>query len=338
MGWYRTFGRTLFFALPPESAHRLAGAMLGLPLPWERIGGAVDDPRLEVTLAGIPLRNPIGLAAGFDKKAGHLDALGRVGFGYTVGGTVTARPRRGNPKPRIVRIPERRSIVNSMGLPNPGAHVAAARLRRTRRTGPRMISIADEGLADVLATHALLEPLVDGIELNVSCPNVSFGRDRDNEAHLGEVLTRLAETRQRPLFVKLPPFESDAEREAVLAVARIAHEGGVEGLTCTNTRPVEEPRLASGRGGLSGRDLFESTLRVVRDVRETTGGELPINACGGITSAEDALACVESGATTVQIYTGMIYEGPGIVGDITCDLAAELRERGAEFKSLVGAI
>src|SRR5438128_517476 len=212
MGWYRAFGRGLFFAFPPEWAHRIAGVMLGLPLPWEWIGRAIDDPRLEVTLTGIPLRNPIGLAAGFDKHAKHLDALGKVA-----------------------------------------------------------------------------------------------------------------------------PFSTDAEREAVLAVARIAQEGGADGLTCANTRPVDEPRLASGSGGLSGRDLFDSTVRIVREVREATGGELPINACGGIFSPADALACVEAGATTVQIYTGMIYEGPGIVGEMTRGLAEELRTRDAELRSLVGA-
>src|SRR5438128_2017561 len=171
MGWYRAFGRGLFFAFPPEWAHRIAGVMLGLPLPWEWIGRAIDDPRLEVTLTGIPLRNPIGLAAGFDKHAKHLDALGQVGFGYVVGGTVTARRRLGNPTPRIVRIPERHSIVNSMGLPNPGATRVAENLRSSKSAAPRMISIADEDLDDVLDNHALLEPLVEAVELNVSCPN-----------------------------------------------------------------------------------------------------------------------------------------------------------------------
>ncbi|MBI2236986.1 MAG: dihydroorotate dehydrogenase (quinone), partial [Actinobacteria bacterium] len=246
-------------------------------------------------------------------------------------------PRRGNPKPRIARYPDRRSMVNAMGLPNPGAEAAADSLRRTARTAPRVVSLADEATADVLANHALLEPLVDAVELNASCPNVSWGRDRDNEAHLAELLRELSARRTKSLFVKLPPFRTDVERDVVLALARVVQECGADGLTCSNTLPVEHPRLATGTGGLSGRDLFRDTIRIVREVRKATGGELPINACGGIFTAADALACIEAGATTVQVYTGLVYEGPRIVGNITSGLAAALRERGAEIASLVGA-
>ena len=119
MGLYRAL-RPLIFAAPPETAHRLAGSLLELPLPWRLIGGAVDDPALRTSLAGIHLRNPLGLAAGFDKRCRVLHSLGRLGFGYVVGGTITSSPREGNPQPRIVRYPPRRAMVNSMGLPNPG--------------------------------------------------------------------------------------------------------------------------------------------------------------------------------------------------------------------------
>src|ERR671937_718016 len=209
MGAYRALARPLFFALPPEAAHRLAGGILRLPLPWRSIGGAVDHPSLHTELAGISLRNPVGLAAGFDKSCRFLPALGELGFGYLVAGTVTRRPRAGNPRPRIVRRPGPRSMVNSMGLPNRGAAYAAARLRRSRRTAPVLISLADEELDDVMENHALLEPLADGVELNVSCPNVSWGRDRDNEEHLRRMLSELGERKTKPLFVKLPPFRTD---------------------------------------------------------------------------------------------------------------------------------
>src|SRR5438309_1751459 len=140
---YAAIGRPLFFSLPPEAAHRLATRLLGLPLPWARIGGASNDPGLAVTLAGIPLRNPVGLAAGFDKTCGHLDALGALGFGYVVGGTITRASRTGNPKPRIARYPARRSMVNAMGLPNPGAEAAARNVARTSEgPAPRFVSLA----------------------------------------------------------------------------------------------------------------------------------------------------------------------------------------------------
>lgn len=324
MGLYRTL-RPLVFAAPPEAAHLVAGSLLELPLPWERIGGSVDHPGLRTELAGIPLRNPIGLAAGFDKRCRVLHTLGRLGFGYVVGGTITSRPRTGNPKPRIARFPRRDAMVNSMGLPNPGPEAAAANLRRSPRTAPRFVSLADEDVPDVLLSFALLEPVADGIELNASCPNVSWGRDRDTERHLGELVGELTRRTAKSVIVKLPPFATASEREAVTALARVAAEAGAAGLTCSNTRPVGDPRQAVGRGGLSGRPLFAATLEAVRTVREATGGELPVNACGGVFSAEDALACLEAGAATVQVYTALIYEGPGLPGSLTRGLAASVR-------------
>src|SRR5712691_9264891 len=144
MEWYSAVGRPLFFALPPEAAHRLARGMLRLPLPWSRIGDTVEDPGLATSFAGIPLLNPIGLAAGFDKTCSHLDTLAALGFGYVVGGTITRAPRTGNAKPRIVRYPSRGSMANAMGLPNPGAAATATNLiRGPRSTVPRLVSVAD---------------------------------------------------------------------------------------------------------------------------------------------------------------------------------------------------
>lgn len=329
MGWYQAVGRKAFFALPPEAAHRVANVLLGLPLPWPRLGGAAQDPALATTLAGIPLRNPIGLAAGFDKTCRHLDALGALGFGYVVGGTITRAPRTGNPKPRIARSPAQRSMTNAMGLPNPGAEAAAPDLAAAAGgPAPRFVSLADEAVPDALEALELLAPAADGVELNASCPNVSWGRDRDQEAHLRELVEAMAARTDRPVLVKLPPFATVVEREVVLAQARIAQEAGARGITCANTRAVRDARLARGEGGLSGRALWPGTLEEVAAVREATGGELPVNACGGVFTAEDVLDCLEAGAATVQIYTALIYEGPGIVGDLTRGLAPLVRDRG----------
>jgi dihydroorotate dehydrogenase len=337
MGLYWAVVHPLFFALPPEGAHRLANRLLGMPLPWERIGGGISDPVLEVELAGIRLANPIGLAAGFDKTCSHLDALGRLGFGYVVGGTITRAPRTGNPKPRIARHRDRASMVNAMGLPNPGADVAARTLARSPHVGPRFASVADEALEDALATHALLEPHVDAVELNASCPNVSWGRDRDNEAHLAGLLRGLGARRTKPLFVKLPHFSEDVEREVVLALAEIAVEGGADGLVCSNTRPVADRGLAVGRGGLSGRALFGDTLRIVAEIGAATGGAVPIAACGGISSAEDALACLEAGATTVQVYTGLVYRGPRFLRELLAGLSDALGRNDAGLEPSEGS-
>src|SRR5204863_1911350 len=148
------------------------------------IGAVPDDPTLATSMAGVALRNPIGLAAGFDKTCRRLDALGMLGFGYVVGGTVTRRPRTGNARPRLVRGPDAGALVNAMGLPNPGADAVARTLLRTPRTAARFVSVADEAIEDAVTTVDVVAPHADGVELNASCPNVSWGRDRDNEAHL----------------------------------------------------------------------------------------------------------------------------------------------------------
>jgi dihydroorotate dehydrogenase len=312
-GWYAAVARPAFFALPPEASHRVATALLSLPLPWEWIGGTPRDPSIEADLCGIRLPNPIGLAAGFDKTCRHLDALGRLGFGFVVGGTITRAPRSGNPRPRIVRSPRRGAIVNSMGLPNPGAEVAAEHLAQARRTAPRFASVADEALEAATETVELLAPHVDGFELNASSPNAPW---RHDPAHMGTLLAAFRGMTELPVLLKLPPFTSDEERATVLDLARAAVDAGAQGLVCSNTIPVEEPRLAAGRGGLSGVPLRGLTPRIVSDMAAATGRTVPIVACGGISTAEDVRACLDAGATAVQLYTGLIYRGPGVVGDL----------------------
>ena len=276
------------------------------------------------------MRNPIGLAAGFDKSCRHLSALGELGFGYVVGGTVTRAARVGNESPRIARSPRHRSMVNAMGLPNPGAEAVAATLRdRPRGPAKRLVSIADEAIGDAVSSFQLLEPHIDGVELNASCPNVSWGRDRDDEAHLRALVSALRERSPKPLFVKLPPFVTDTEREVVMALVGIAIDEGADGLTCSNTRGVQDRRLAIGRGGLSGRALWPHTPRIVAEVRAAAGDDAAINACGGVFTAGDVASCLDEGATTVQIYTALIYEGPGVVGDLISGLVERSGAAGA---------
>ena len=335
MGWYEAAIRPLLFGMPPEAAHRTAMAMLGLPLPLRRIAGPPPDPALGIDLAGIPLASPIGMAAGFDKTCRRLDALGALGFGFVVGGTITRAPRRGNPRPRIVRDRARGSMTNAMGLPNPGARAAAAAIARQVRTVPRLVSLADEAIDDALAALGWLEPHVDGLELNASCPNVSWGRDRDQEAHLRELLTALRARTAKPLFVKLPPFMSATEREVVVSLASIAEAAGADGLVCANTRPVDDVRLSTGRGGMSGEALRDRTPAIVAEVRAVT--DAPIVACGGISAAADVVASLEAGATAVQVYTSFVYQGPHLPGRLARELASELRGRGLTLQELVGS-
>jgi dihydroorotate dehydrogenase len=317
--WYDAVGRRAFFAMDPERSHRVALAILALPLPWRRIGGAADDPSLLTTLAGVRLRNPVGLAAGFDKGCARLDALGALGFGFVVGGTVTRAPRRGNAAPRITRDPARRAIVNAMGLPNPGADAVARSLARRARTAPRFVSIADEAVDDATATLEILEALVDGFEINASSPNAGWDHAGD---HVGALVRALRPRTSKPLLVKVPPFTNASERTRTLAIVEAAAGAGASGFVCGNTLPVEDARMSTGRGGLSGAPLTALTPRIVDDVRSVVGDEPAVVACGGIFDAADVRRNLEAGATAVQAYTALIYEGPGLPGRITRALAA----------------
>jgi dihydroorotate dehydrogenase len=279
----------------------------------------VDDPSLVTTLAGLQLRNPIGLAAGFDKGCVRLDALGSLGFGFVVGGTVTRAPRRGNPVPRIVRDGVRGALVDEMGLPNPGAEAAARALARSPRTSPRFVSIADEAVEDAISTLELLEPLVDGFEVNASSPNAGWEHVGE---HVGALIRALRPRTTKPLFVKVPPFRSDQERERTLSMIAAGRDGGASGIVCSNTVPVDDPRLSTGRGGLSGAPLSTDTPRIVAEVRSAVGDDLPVVACGGIFTADDVRTSLDAGATAIQLYTSLIYGGPALLGMLTRSLAA----------------
>jgi len=332
---YTSLVRPLLFSLDAETAHSVAKFGLGLPLPWSAVGGVAEDAGMNVDLAGLKLRNPVGLAAGFDKDCRRLDSLSDLGFGYVVGGTVTLAPRTGNPRPRIGRYPERQSLVNAMGFPNRGAENAFASLHASHAS-PRMVSISGSTSDDVVRLHERLSPVVDAIEFNVSCPNVRWGRDVDTEALLTEVLARLESRHKKPLFVKLPPYQMAREREAILALVKIAADGGVDAITASNTVPIEAREMSIGSGGLSGRAITKDTVRIVGDIYRATAGKVPINACGGIFDGADALACIRAGATTVQVYTGFIYEGPRIVRNIVLGLREAVSTKGT-IRELVGA-
>jgi len=336
MGVYKTVVRPVLFQFPPEATHRMAGTALRLPLPWGGLNGGFQDPRLEVSVGPLRFRNPIGMAAGFDKNCRFLGSFEKMGFGYAVGGTVTADPREGNPKPRIARFPKRRSLINAMGFPNDGAEAAAQALRKTRSGIPILVSISDAEVDDALRSCRFLEPVSDGIELNLSCPNVSWGRD----AHVEDLLVSFLERRgssQKPVFVKIPPYRGEKEREAIFALVRLAQEHGATAITATNTLPVATSSMATGRGGLSGRAITNDTVRVVRDLYAMTEGTIPINACGGIFNAEDALACIRAGATTVQVYSGLVFEGPAIVREMASGIAGLLGTEGMTLEALRGS-
>jgi dihydroorotate dehydrogenase len=253
-----------------------------------------------------------------------MDSLGDLGFGFVVGGTVTRAPRHGNPAPRIARDAARRAIVNAMGLPNPGADAVGRSLVRRARTAPRFVSIADEAVQDAAATLEILEPLVDGFEINASSPNAGWEHAGE---HVAALVRSLRPRTTKPLLVKVRPWANGSERTRTFGIVEAARDAGASGVVCGNTLPVEDPRMSTGRGGLSGGPLTALTPRIVGEVRAAVGDALPIVGCGGIFTADDVRRNMEAGATAVQVYTGLIYEGPGLPGVLTRSLAAPVAAR-----------
>ena len=332
---YRRIARPLLFRMGAEAAQNAAERALGLTPAWKALqgGSGPDDPRLRSRWCGIEVGNPVGLAAGFDKDCKLLPSLATWGFGYMVAGTVTLDPRQGNAKPRLFRDPAQQSLTNALGFPGRGLAAAARELARAReRTGrvPIAASISGTSIHEVAACHRMLEPLVDAVEVNISSPNTAGLRVFHEAAALAELLGRVNEGRTTPLAVKLPPYpeEHGPEAEVVMSLARVCRDAGVDGLTAANSRPVADSRLAVGRGGLSGRPVFDRMLDLVRDLRDELGTGIGITACGGIFTGQDAQEALDAGADTLQVYTGLVYRGPSAVRRIKAEMLDVLGRKG----------
>lgn len=281
----------------------------------------------------LSLKTPVGLAAGFDKNCEMMSSLFCLGFGYLTLGTVTAEQRDGNPKPRMWRY-RNRSLLNSMGLPNNGSEIVAENIVKARsRNGALILSISGLNIQEFSLCYRKLAPLADGIELNISTPNTIGVRIFQDAGILDQLLNSITKIRSvRPIWVKIPPYFNGKERENVLGLVDICRKNSVDGVTAINTKRVPEHRSSIGTAGLSGKEIFDDMLRIVRDVYRYTGGKLPINACGGIFSGIDAWQAFESGASSVQLYTGLIYRGPGIIAAINRELIQLVRN--ANLKSI----
>ena len=331
MGIYTSIVRPLLFTLPPERAHQLAAVALGAKPLWRALRPLfqLNDERLHTDMGGIPLPNPIGLAAGYDKDCLLVDSLSNLGFGYIVAGTVVAKPREGNPRPRIVRNPSEGSLVNSLGFPSQGLEAASDRLRRSAGRGvPLLASISGLSVDEISRCYQRLQPLTAGVELNISSPNTEGIRIFQEPQVLEELLSTLRPLKEKPLFLKLPPYFDEGQRSRTMELVDLCLQYAVDGVTAVNTWPVEDDRLAVGRGGLSGRPLFPHMLRIVGEIRRHAGDRLIINACGGISSGEDALSALRAGANTVQLFTGFIYQGPRLMWNINSHILRFMEGEG----------
>lgn len=345
--------RAILFLLPEEAAHRLGMWSLGWlgrstsisKLTRRRILDAESD--LSTQIAGLTFPNPVGLAAGLDKDAEAIPGLFALGFGAVEVGTVTPRPQEGNPSPRLFRLSSHRALINRMGFNNCGAPEAARRLAKLRfKPGPVGVNIGknkdtplDRAVDDYLQCVDLLTAFSDYLVINVSSPNTPDLRQLQDPERLPQLLeavqTRLGRIGSKPLFLKIAPDLDDPALDTIVDIA-LAHQ--VSGIIATNTT-VERPfshRLATEAGGLSGAPLRAIATKVIQRLYRRAGGRLAIIGVGGIFSAEDAYEKIRAGANAVQIYTGLIYEGPAVVGRILRDLRRLLARDG--FRSLAEAV
>ena len=266
---------------------------------------------------------PIGMAAGFDKDCNVLKSLLNLGFGFVTGGTITLASRPGNPKPRVIRLPDQKALVNSMGFPGRGLEPAIKRLQRSQPYKNRIfVSIAGTIEDEIFDCFNRAQSLAGGIELNISSPNTVGLRIFHETGRLRGLIEGLTAEKTVPLFVKLPPWSrDDDDRREILKLAETAIDAGVDGLIVANTRPVESSRLKVGRGGLSGKPLFENTELMIADVQALVHDEIGIIACGGVSTPTDVWKLIASGASAVQLYTSFIYEGPGLPARLNKGLA-----------------
>jgi len=326
--------------LDPELAHNIF--LRALPLGLAGQDSSPDDPCLWVSAFGRELRNPIGLAAGFDKNAVALDALGRLGFGFIEAGTVTMRPQPGNPKPRLFRLKEDRAAINRMGFNNAGLDSFLPHLRAADRRLVALganIGINKEGAVpehDYPALAAAVGPHADYIVVNVSSPNTAGLRDLQGEERLGAILAAIVSP--VPVFVKIAP---DLSEDALAAVVEVCVARGVAGLIVSNTtlsRDGLTGRHKSETGGLSGAPLLELSTKMLALAYRFSKGRLLLIGVGGIFSAEDAFAKILAGASLVQVYTGFAYQGPALVPRLKSGLARLVKARGLRnISEAVGA-
>jgi dihydroorotate dehydrogenase len=331
--------------IPPEAAHRatIHGLRLGL-------GGTdckPDDPILAISRFGLDFGNPVGLAAGFDKNAEVVDAMLELGFGFAEFGTVTPRPQPGNPKPRIFRLPNQHAVINRLGFNNAGLEAAAERAARLRRKrgiiGGNIGKNKDstDAVADYVTGAARLSPLVDYLTVNVSSPNTPGLRALQGRAILTELLSSVQSARKVPVpvLVKIAPDLTESDLDDIVHAAVDSKIAGIIVSNTTIDRPADlPPDLAAETGGLSGAPLFKPSTEILRRVYRLSAGAIPLIGVGGISSADDAYAKIRAGASLVQLYTGLVYQGPGLVARIKSGLAARLRADGfARIEDAVGA-
>jgi dihydroorotate dehydrogenase len=346
---YKSLIRPLLFKLAPEKAHHFTFGMLRFlfALPFVRsifyFSYNINHRSLEREVFGIRFKNPVGLAAGFDKDGKLFNQLGFMGFGFIEVGTVTPKAQTGNPQPRLFRLPEDSGLINRMGFNNQGVDKLRNRLRRKYATvviggniGKNKLTPNENAVDDYLHCFETLYDAVDYFAVNVSSPNTPNLRELQEKEPLTKLLKALVVAAdqkpvRRPILLKIAPDLTDSQLDDIVNIVR---ETGIDGVIATNTtisrkglnQPIVEVE-AIGAGGLSGKPVRARSTEVIRYLYQKSGGAFPIIGVGGIHSADDAMEKLEAGASLVQLYTGYIYEGPALVRQINKKIIAHAANR-----------
>lgn len=335
---YKSIFKPLLFLQKPEAAHYFTFGLIrwafNLPLLKQVLGGVfrLEDPRLAREVFGLKFTNPVGLAAGFDKDALLIDEMALLGFGFIEIGTLTPKGQEGNPQPRLFRLPQDEALINRLGFNNGGVLGALERLKKRKSSviiggniGKNKVTPNEEAVSDYLYCLEALHPYVDYFAINVSSPNTPNLRDLQEKEPLKQLLLALKEanakkTTPKPILLKIAPDLSEGQLDDIIDIVK---ETRIEGVIATNTT-VDRSNLTTspatlekiGAGGLSGKALEKRSTEVIRYLHQKSGGAFPIIGVGGVFSAKDAIEKLDAGASLVQVYSGMVYEGPFLIKNI----------------------
>jgi dihydroorotate dehydrogenase len=335
---YKSLLKPLLFLKKPEDAHHLTFDLTKLTFNLPVINGLVkstfqlEDSRLEREVFGLKFKNPVGLAAGFDKDAKLIDEMAMLGFGFIEIGTLTPKPQEGNPQPRLFRLPQDEALINRMGFNNGGVAEAVERLKKRKsdvivggNIGKNKVTPNEHAVDDYLYCLEALHPYVDYFVVNVSSPNTPNLRDLQEKEPLKQLLTAVKsandkKSKPKPILLKIAPDLTDGQLDDIIEIVK---ETQIDGVIATNTT-IDRSKLSTakadveaiGAGGVSGKVLAKRSTEVIRYLHEKSNGAFPIVGVGGIFSAEDAIEKLEAGASLVQVYSGMIYEGPSLIKKI----------------------
>ncbi|MEB2780731.1 quinone-dependent dihydroorotate dehydrogenase [Algoriphagus sp. C2-6-M1] len=345
---YKSLLKPLFFLKKPEAAHHFTVDLTRFTFNLPVIGSIVEsvfhleDKKLEREVFGLKFKNPVGLAAGFDKDAKVIDEMAMLGFGFIEIGTLTPLPQEGNPRPRLFRLPQDESLINRMGFNNGGVQEAVARLKKRKSTvlvggniGKNKVTPNENAVDDYLICLEALHDHVDYFVVNVSSPNTPNLRDLQEKEPLKVLLQAVKNANDlkpnpKPILLKIAPDLTDGQLDDIIEIVQVTK---IDGVIATNTT-IDRSQLSTskteveaiGAGGVSGKVLGKRSTEIIRYLSQKSNNAFPIIGVGGIFSAEDAIEKLEAGASLIQVYSGMIYEGPGLIKKIKKGLLAHFSQ------------